>query len=206
MDFKERVYKLTMALGINKTQLQQEIGASNAYFANVNKVSGKVAAQIKAKYPQVNIEWLNEGIGNMFIVDNSKKEYTCTVPLLPIKATAGSLSEFEIQINNYDCERIISPIMDASLAITVTGESMSPEYPNGCTVLLKRIYDNLFIEWGRTYVLDTKNGIVVKNIFPCKDDPMKITCHSINPNFPDFNINKEDIYGWYRVLMQISLK
>jgi len=205
MDFKERISKLTIALGINKTQLQEETGLSNAYFANVNRVSGKVAAQIKARYPQINIEWLNEGIGEMFL-DNKGVQSNYTVPLIPISALAGSLSMFTEQVHEYDCERIVSPIKDASLAISISGESMSPEYPNGCKVLLKKINEKSFIEWGRTYVLDTQNGTVIKNVYPYKGHPDKVVCRSINQNYPDFEVSTSDINGWYRVMMQISLK
>lgn len=204
MDFKGRINQLALALGINKTTLQEQVGLSNSYFANVNRVSGKVSAKIKQLYPQVNIEWLNEGVGTMFL-DQENPVSNYTVPLLPTSAAAGSLSMFENQINGYECEKIISPIKGVGLAMTVSGESMTPEYPNGCKVLMKKINEAMFIEWGKTYVLDTRNGAVIKNVFPSKNEE-NIICRSINPNYPDFEINKEDITSWYRVVMQLSMK
>lgn len=205
MDFRGRINQLSLALGINKTTLQEQVGLSNSYFANVNRVSGKVSAKIRQLYPNVNIEWLNEGIGNMFLDQaNPVKQYT--VPLLPVVASAGSLSQFaESAVFDYDCERIISPVKDAKLAITVNGESMSPEYPNGSKVLLRKVNEKIYIEWGKTYVLDTQNGIVIKNVFPSEKDG-RIICRSINPVYKDFEVNTEDIIGWYRVVMQISMK
>lgn len=205
MDFKERIERLAIALGTNKTQLQQEIGVSNAYFANVNKVSGKVAQTIRDKYPRVNIDWLNGEEGGMFVDDNGiSGDYI--VPLVPVSAMAGSLGAFNTGVFGYECERIVSPVRNASLAITVSGESMSPEYPNGCKVLLKKIDERSFIEWGRVYVLDTANGAVIKVIFPCKDDESKVVCHSINKDYPDFTVDKADVTGWYRVMMTLALK
>lgn len=205
MGFKERINSLAAALGINKTILQEQAGLSNSYFANVNKVSGKVSAKIKQVYPQVNIEWLNYGTGDMFI-DQSEAAGNHTVPLLPISAAAGSLSMFEMHINGCECEKIVSPIRNVSLAMTISGEGMTPEYPDGCKVLMRKIDKELFIEWGKTYVLDTQNGPIIKNILPCKSDDNKIICHSINPDYPDFEISKNDIIGWYRVVMQIMMK
>lgn len=206
MDFKERINKLALALGMNKTQLQERLGLSNSYFANVNRVSGRVAMLIRQSYPNVNIEWVNEGHGNMFLDGETKSSNNHLVPLVPIAAMAGPLNDFEAQVNDYDCERIVSPVMDATLAFSISGESMTPEYPNGCKVLVKKINEKSFIEWGRTYLLDTVNGVVVKNIYPCEDDETKVRCHSINPAYPDFNIPLEDVRGWYRVVMQMAAK
>ena len=71
----------------------------------------------------------------------------------------------------------------AEFAITVTGDSMSPEYPSGTQVLIKRINEKAFIDWGRVYMLDTCNGIVIKKIMPTSDEK-RIKCVSINPEYP----------------------
>lgn len=204
MEFKERINQLAYALGMNKTQLQEKAGLSNSYFANVNKVSGKVAAKIKQLYPQVNIDWLNDGVGSMFIERLSATEGD-TVPLLPISAT-GSLSAFEAKSYGYECERIVSPMKGISLALTISGDSMSPEYPSGSKIFIKKINENVFVEWGHTYVLDTRNGFVVRNVYLCPDNAEEVVCRSVNSDYPEFNIRKSDIIGWYRVMMQVIVK
>ena len=128
------------------------------------------------------------------------------IPLLPVVAQGGSLTDFEESAMEYECEKVISPVKDATLAITVTGDSMSPEYPNGSKIFIKKINDKAFIDWGQTFVLDTVNGIVIKNVYPCKIDGLQVVCHSINPNYPDFNVFKADVRGWYKVLAVIALK
>jgi len=87
----------------------------------------------------------------------------------------------------------------------VSGDSMAPEYPSGAQILIKRINESAFIDWGRVYVLDTCNGVVIKRVFPT-DDPNILECRSINPEYPPFKVATEDIYGVYRVLMCMSLK
>lgn len=207
MEIKDRIRKLADAKGMSVAELQTAIGKSNAYFQNTARPSAKVMQVIKSKFPDVNTEWILTGTGPMFIGENASERVEVNqIPLLPISAQGGSLTDFEAQVMEYDCEKIISPIRDAQLAVPVTGDSMSPEYPSGCRVLVRKINERAFIEWGRTYVLDTVNGTVVKNIYPCKDDDDKIVCRSVNPNFSDFEIDKSDIRGWYRVLMEISLK
>lgn len=127
------------------------------------------------------------------------------VPLLPTSARAGTLADFAQTVTEYDCERIISPVKGADYAIQVTGDSMAPEYEPGCQVLIKKIFEDQFVEWGKTYVLDTMNGSVIKKIFPT-EDPAVIECRSVNPQYPPFRVKCEHIHGWYRVLMILALK
>jgi phage repressor protein C with HTH and peptisase S24 domain len=100
---------------------------------------------------------------------------------------------------------VVSPIKGADFAITVAGDSMAPEFPSGAQILIKRINERAFIDWGKTYVLDTCNGTVIKKVFPAGDTG-KVKCVSINPDYPPFEIDLADIYGMYRVLLCMSIK
>lgn len=128
-----------------------------------------------------------------------------TIPVIPVEAMAGTLKEFFQSVNEYDCERMVSPVKGADYAIKVNGDSMSPEIPNGSHILLKRINEEQFVEWGKIFCLDTANGAVIKRIFPT-DDPGVIECRSINPEYPAFRVSTRHINGWYRVLMVMSFK
>ena len=127
------------------------------------------------------------------------------VLVIPTGARAGTLAEFADSVAAYDCERMVTPIKGADYAIQVTGDSMSPEYPSGSVVLIKRINEKAFIEWGKTYVLDTENGAVIKNVRKT-DNPEVIECVSLNPAYQPFTMDTKYINGWYRVLMVLSLK
>ena len=127
------------------------------------------------------------------------------VPLLPVSAQGGTLNDFVVSVKDADCEKIISPIRGADFAMSVAGESMSPEYPSGSKILIKKINERAFIDWGKVYVLDTENGTVIKKLMPAKE-PDKVLCVSINPNYPPFEISFQHIFGVYRVLMCMSVK
>jgi phage repressor protein C with HTH and peptisase S24 domain len=127
------------------------------------------------------------------------------VLVIPTGARAGTLADFSISTEAYDCERMVTPIKGADFAIQVTGDSMSPEYPSGSVILIKKINEKAFIEWGKTYVLDTENGAVIKNIRRT-DNPEVIECVSLNPAYQPFTMETRYINGWYRVLMVLSLK
>lgn len=128
-----------------------------------------------------------------------------TILVIPTGARAGTLGDFAESNAAYDCERMVSPIRGADYAMQVTGDSMSPEYPSGSMVIIKKINEKAFIEWGKTYVLDTENGAVIKTIRKT-DDPQIIECVSLNPAYQPFTMETKYINGWYRVLMVLSLK
>ena len=215
MNVQERLLRFLKYKNLSKLSFAKSIGRSPAYVTNIiTSIGNSSKKRISEVYPELNMDWLMTGDGNM-INPKIKEEFvgttnagmvnTATVPLLPISAQAGKLSDFTQAIMECDCERIVSPITSAELAITITGDSMSPEYTNGTKVLVKKINDRAFIDWGRTYVLDTCNGVVIKNVFPSENSSC-IKCVSVNPNYPSFDVCKDDIYGWYLVLMSLSLK
>jgi phage repressor protein C with HTH and peptisase S24 domain len=128
-----------------------------------------------------------------------------SILVIPTEAMAGTLGEFSTSIAAYDCERIISPIKDVDYAIKIHGDSMSPEYPSGSLALIKKINEKAFIEWGKVYVLDTVNGVVIKSIRKSEREN-EVECVSLNPNYQPFRIDKSYIFGWYRVLMVLAMK
>lgn len=128
-----------------------------------------------------------------------------TVLVIPYEARGGTIGDFVQGVHEYDCERITSPIKGADYAMEVTGDSMSPEYPSGSRVLIKKVDETAFIAWNEVYVLDTPNGAVIKRVRRT-EDPNIVECVSVNPAYQPYTISREFIRGWYRVLMVMALK
>jgi len=172
------------AIGVNYSGLVSAFGGNEKYLTNslVAKAQRLVTAQ-----PEEN--------QTMF-----------RVPLLPVEAHAGSLTEFSDAVQEYDCEMVVSPVRGASFAIQVTGESMAPAYPSGARILCQRIDEGAFVAWGNVYLLDTVNGAILKQVRK-SDKPGFIVCHSLNPapEFAPFEIEMRHINAWFRVLMIMSL-
>lgn len=214
--FVDRFKRACRARGMTLQQVQNMLGKSNAYFRNMGYISPKIAVEVKKVIPDLNIEYINKGVGQMFVsqaeVDAEEQKETKkanTIPLLPISARGGTLTGFSEGLNVDDCELITSPIAGAELAITINDDTMAPEYPLGCEALVKKVNEQAFIEWGKAYVIDTCNGIIMKKIYPVKDDKDKVSkvlCRSVNKDYPDFMVNFTDTYGFYKVLMQMSVK
>ena len=127
------------------------------------------------------------------------------IPVIPVEAMAGTLVEFFDSVNEYDCEKMVSPIKGVDYAIKIYGDSMSPEYPSGSLCLIKRVNEKQFIAWNEVYVLDTDNGAVIKKIRRT-DRENVVECVSINPAYQPFTIDTTFVHGWYRVLMVMSVK
>ena len=175
------------ALGVNRSVLSAAKNGDEKYLTDT------LMAKVKAAH-------------ELHFAPPTKEEIDQEMVLvIPTGARAGTLADFSTSVAQYDCERMVTPIKGADFAIQVTGDSMSPEYPSGSVILIKKINENAFIEWGKTYVLDTENGAVVKNIRRT-DNPQVIECVSLNPAYQPFTMETKYINGWYRVLMVLALK
>ena len=212
---KERLLTSIASKNISARKFETITGLSNGYINNLKRSpTAEKLEKIFYNFPELSKQWLLAGEGQMLtesppeIQKTSPDESTYAseeklkqIPILPISAQGGSLNDFTLSVRKYDCEWMSSPIFNADFAIEVAGDSMAPEYPAGARVLIKRINESAFIEWGKVYVIDTENGVVLKKVVPADDDT-NIRCVSINPhpNYAPFNIPKTSIYGMYIVL------
>lgn len=218
----QRISQVITKLYKSKADFARKIGERPQTISNwcTRQNSSSVIDKIVKACPEINITWLLTGEGNMLneMADiatpsepngNAKQamsEYETY--LLPMSVMGGSLVGLPTEGTMLEqCERVISPIKGIDFAISIYGESMYPEYPSGARVLIKRVNPDIFIEWGKVYVLDTSNGVIIKEIHQSPREGF-ITCHSINPDpkFADFDVPMAEIYGMYRVLMCLAAK
>lgn len=200
------VLKIRKKIGISQKELAKRLGVHWRTVQNWEKNGGISQAdytKLCALTPVKELKPTQQYFGGEG--SEQLREGHTFVPLIPISAQGGTLNDFTMSVMEYDCEKVISPIKDAELAITISGDSMYPEYPSGSQVLIKKINERAFIDWGRVYVLDTCNGIVIKRLFPSEKDGC-VCCKSINPEYPPFEVNLEDVFGVYRVMLCMSIK
>lgn len=182
----------------SKKELAKELGVSYSYVCNA---FGQDEKSLTLSF----LDRVQKLVNETETTDEGKLLRVTQVPLIPMEARGGSLLEYSEGVMSYDCERIVSPVKGADFAIQVTGDSMAPDYPSGCHIFIKKVDDRVFLEWGKVYVLDTTNGIVIKEIHPTDDEDV-IRCVSINPKYQSYTVRKEHITGYYRVLMAMALK
>ncbi|WP_300794258.1 LexA family transcriptional regulator [uncultured Bacteroides sp.] len=204
MTLKERLLEFVEFKKMNKRQFQISIGVSNSYIQNLNENIGPlILEKISAVYPELNIEWLLTGEGNM--INEKKKNKSNGIPLIPTYAMAGQFTcEQNIMENN--CERYVIPVFDADFLIPVHGTSMQPYLNSGDIIACKKIYmDKLFFQWNRIYVIDTNQGILVKRIRKSEKKDYVILI-SDNPDYDPMEINIENIYSLSLVIGTIRLE
>ena len=175
-------------------------------------MSESVLSAIIKYFPDISTDWLFTGKGEMLKSETPaplspacEKEGT---PLLPVEAWGGSLAGSSIAILAEQCKKYNVPISNIDYLIPIAGDSMMPDYCPGDIVAIKRINERAFIEWGKVYVLDTCNGVVIKEIQPSEDEGC-ITCVSRNKpeKYRPFEVNldPEEFYGMYAVKGTVRL-
>ena len=217
MAIKDRIKEYCRYKGVPISQFEKRCGLSNGYINAMRKGFSNDKLEIVLRtFPDINKVWLLLGEGNMLNAEAAMPEAVRTpagdveatmVLLLPVSAQGGSLNDFVVSVKENDCEKMVSPIRGVDFAMTVSGDSMAPEYPSGSRILIKKINERAFIEWGKVYVLDTCNGTIIKILAPSEKDNC-VRCVSINPDplYAPFEVRMEDIYGVYKVLLCMSIK
>lgn len=121
-----------------------------------------------------------------------------TKPRLPVTAAAGKLSDYLDGVLAHECEYL--PVMRSlpnyDFTMIVKGNSMEPKFEGGDEIACKLVES--VIEWGKTYVLATRDGAVLKRLYKTENG---VRCVSYNhEEYPDFEVNGDDILGVYRVV------
>lgn len=156
----------------------------------------------------VEYEWLIEGkektvpktvpnaVSNKENLEKTVKETkilqaSIGIPLIPIEAMAGFGSAESVQVfENQITERYVIPEFTGKVDffIRVYGSSMYPKYNSGDIVACKRIENLSFVQWNKTYVLDTTQGALVKRLIKSSTDG-NIVCRSDNNAYSDFELS-----------------
>lgn len=207
MEIKDRISEFIRYKSITIAEFERNVDLANGY---IKKFKGSIGSDklnnIVSYYPEINIDWLITGKGSMLkseVKDNAgvvvQEEGT---PLLPVEAWGGSLSGSSIAILAEQCKKYNVPISNIDYLIPIAGDSMMPDYCPGDVVAIKRVNEKAFIEWGKVYVLDTCNGVVIKEVQPSENEGY-ITCISRNTptKYKPFEINlcPENFFGMYAV-------
>ena len=213
--------------GVTPYEFYKKSGVTRGILQQNNGISEENIARFLAFAPDINIEWLLTGRGNM--LKGSEKDSsaegkdknidkheqstisidlgTCAqqlsytdnavkgIPLIPLSAMAGAFTG-DTSVMEYECERYVIPAFKgADFLIQVKGDSMQPTYYSGDLVACERVpLNDIFFQWNKTYVLDTKQGPLIKRIMPGSDSE-HILIVSDNNNYPPFELSKDQFYG-----------
>ena len=201
-DYLKRIYNLAVLRGlcVTKKEFAALLGVNDKGLSSAMNGNEKNLTESLVKKVQ-----LFASANDLDRQEDTAAAPTESVLVIPYGARGGTIGDFVDGVREYDCEKVLSPVKGADYAMEVTGDSMSPDFPSGSRILIKRIDETAFIAWNEVYVLDTPNGAVIKRIRRT-EDPAVVECVSINPAYQPYRVERDFIRGWYRVLMVMSLK
>ncbi len=218
--YAETKFEISNKLFITPTKLSETLSG------RLN-VSTEVVARLAQNYPQISLEWImlgegeiaNDGVGTRHAVsvtsEPSQKNSQFSIfnsqfslPLLPISAVAGWNGVDVEGVNLDECERMVVPYLveaGAEFLIRATGKSMQPTYNNGDILACRRVREARNIQWGKVYVIDSEEGPMVKRLKKSEDEEC-IICISDNPEYDPFELRKEEIRSVSLVVGSIQVE
>ncbi len=196
---KERIYEYCKYKGITIRDFERKCNLSNGYVSSMRKGLGVDKLNIVlSEYPDINRDWLVYGEGEMLKGETSHEpQQDGGLPLIPIDAVAGFHGVDISGVRLEDCERYSVPEFvqaHADFLIRVSGDSMRPGYSSGDVLACRKIDEITFIQWGKVYVIDSRQGAMVKRLFPIEEDEGNLLCKSDNADkYPPFKLPKSEI-------------
>ena len=130
------------------------------------------------------------------------------IPVIDMRVSAGFgvslLDGNEQRINEY----VTMEGLNGCVGVYVYGESMLPEYRAGDIVFVRQVIDADSIDYGRPYIIVTRDDRVLKCIYPSKHDADLLRLTSLNEEtnrhgdrlFPDKEVRKDNILFIYKVV------
>jgi len=216
-NIKERVLYFIENQGEKKETFFEDLGMSYANFKGVQKKSALGSDKIDkilSKYPDLNLEWLFSGKGEMLKSGNtntetSKEESVKGIPLVNATAIGGyGNNVFSFEERDVKDYYVIPKFKykQVDFMIEVEGSSMYPKYNSGDVVACRIIKERNFIQWNKTHVIATREqGIIIKRIKP-SDAPNSLLMVSDNESYDPFNVPEEEIEGLAIVVGVIRLE
>ena len=193
---KERISKYTQSKGMSIRAFERKANLSNGFVKNISKGIGveKLRSILEA-FPDINSDWLLYGTGEM--LKAASKSANKELPLLPLDAMAGALSGVDFQIKDYECEHYVIPdFKEADFLISVAGDSMNPTFMSGDVLAVRKVpMGGIWFEWGRAYVIATRQGCIVKRILPSDKEGYVRIVSDNKDNYPPFLLPHEEING-----------
>lgn len=225
MNVKDRIKKFIDHEGLSISAFEKTIEVSNGYVNSISKNIGIDKLNvIVEKYPQLSLEWLITGKGEMLkpilpttktnkllmpkvvVVDDKDNE---RIPLVPIRAQAGYLT-------GYDDITFIESLPTYSLPnmtngtyrmFQVKGLSMYPTLQDSSYVVGRFVDDWLALSSNRVCVVVTQNdGIIVKRVTNTLEKYGTLYCRSDNRDFPHLSVAAEDIKEIWECKMHLSFE
>lgn len=170
------IAKMRKSLGLTQSEFRKKIDISQSYLSELENGKKNLTEE---QYDRIVSAFGNETV-NAFIINDDEiisddRQYS-SKKLIPFFDDVSTIGGYNDKIADVTSNRYISEWIDtgdwfpeATSAIRHFGDSMV-EYPSGCILVLKRVYDWRLIMWGRNYVIETTEFRITKRLQDGGDD------------------------------------
>lgn len=196
----------------NETRILRMMGLGNGYFSTTERQENKrlhsnTYKKIKKAWPEVNIEWLRTGEGEMF-------NETIVVEEQPQNGVPYFDEDFLGGFTNMEGGQAIIPAYyidfqpynkQGNMWCNIVGDSMAPRINSGDKICIRRISIEDII-YGEIYAIDTYSDMrTVKWVTRSPEAGMiRLVPENKDPRFGDYqDINIADIRNIFKVLGSI---
>ena len=200
--FIDRLNELRKALGFSQGGFEKAVGFANGAFNNSRGgMSTSNLNKIAHAFPNVNLEWLVTGKGNMLKEDDEKPviSYTDGVPYYNVDFEMGFDLMVEDKTANPEYNISFSPYNKCDVWCNARGNSMYPTIASGDIIALKEIKDFSFLVSDEIYAIVTSNGLrTIKRLREEGEDYVLIPDNK--KDYSEQRINKHLITRVYQVM------
>lgn len=215
---EEVINKLLSYSGLNAKAFSEKIGLERPQAiydllkGKTKSISPAMKNKILSVFTEINPSWLLTGEGEMLrtaINDTTSlpdgRQMDNAIPLIPMDAFAGYPPQqySDLPVEDY---YHVAEFSRADFLIRVKGDSMTPKLNGGDIVACKKVYERLFFQWHRIYVIYTNSqGVMIKRVEQSERDGC-IRLVSDNPSYQPFDIPESDISDIALVMGAITLE
>lgn len=206
-DVLNRIKTLMDVEGMNKKAFTDHIGFHYSNFGEIlngtRGVPKSLLNKIRAGFPDLRNQWLLFGDGEMYISEQEaanaeaikEQSAIATRPRIPLGWVSTEPNE-DIVLSKFEQVPMMRGVPDYDLTAYVLGDSMSPKYEPNDEIALKEV--ETIYEWGKDYLLCTNVGAFLRKLYPAAGD--KIKCVAYNEAYPDFELPKNEIRHYFKVV------
>lgn len=166
-------------------------------------ISMELICAINKYFPEVSIEWIFNGNGNMY--RGNCDTMNCSQYVSPFYNSLTVSAGVRDAIND-DCELseefVSIPGVKADFFFPVVGTSMQPEINPGDIIGVNRIDSFNGLDEDKVYMIITRDTRMIKHCSTGKNNKDEVVCTS--PNYPSFTLKKDEIIAMYSVVVKIS--
>lgn len=208
---KKRILQFIDTMNISRREFYTKTGISRGTLESNTGITEETMAKLIAIYPEIDIIYMYTGEiskPNTYLENEAfsvlkesdqvpyglkSKNNIDGIPLINTEAFAGGFSG-DVQVLESGCERYVVPMFKgADFLIPVKGNSMYPKYNSGDIVACKRLKTWSFFQWGKTYVIYTDQGTLIKRVSEGKDIDHVLIVSENEAKYRPFQLHRSEI-------------